>query len=218
MDYAKARKHMVDSQVRPNDVTHTALLRAMDTTPRETFVPSNRQSMAYAEMDIQLFEGRYLLRARDFSKLLEAAGIKDGDLVLDVGCGQGYSSVILAHMAGMVMAVEEDAGTVATAEANIAASGIDNAVVVEGALAAGLEAQGPFDVIVMASGVVGEEPAALLAQLKDGGRLVCIRLEGGVPFAKIYVRSGDNTGSRVVFEAATTARLSAFQPEAVFEF
>lgn len=218
MDYAKARKHMVDSQVRPNDVTDLSLLKAMEDISREEFVPSNRRAMAYAEMDIELSEGRHLLRARDFSKLLHAAGISEGELVLDVGCGNGYSTVVLSRMAGMVMAIEETEEAVAAAEEKIAAHGIDNAVVMAAKLEAGLESQGPFDAIIIASGVLAEEPTALLAQLKDGGRLACLRFHQSVPVATVYLRSGDNIGSRTVFEAASTARLSAFQPEAAFQF
>ncbi|MEM6913080.1 MAG: hypothetical protein AAF511_03790, partial [Pseudomonadota bacterium] len=81
MDAAKARKHMVDSQVRPNDVTDVRLQSAMATLPRERFVPANRKTLAYVERDVSLFEGRALLKAREFSKLVHAANIQSDEPV-----------------------------------------------------------------------------------------------------------------------------------------
>ncbi len=218
MNYAVARKHMVDSQVRPNDVTDLNLQGAMEQLPREAFVPSNLQAMAYAEMDLQLFDGRYLLQARDFSKLAHAAGIKETDLVLDVGCGFGYSSVVLARLASMVMAIEADEAVVQSAEQRIADLAIDNVVVVAADLAAGLENQGPYDAIVLSGGAVEVVPDALLQQLKEGGRLVCIKIEDGLGYATVYTRTGDKFGARQCFEAMPDGVMSGFAADKKFVF
>lgn len=218
MDFAAARKHMVDSQVRPNDVTDFALQAAMETLPREDFVPSNRKALAYAELGIQLFEGRWLLQARDFSKLIHAAGIRKGDLVLDVGCGYGYSAAVISRLAGMVVALEEDAEIAARAEQQFGDLAIDNAVSVSGPLTEGMVGQGPYDVITIANGGIAERPEKLLQQLKPGGRLVAIVVTGGIGRAMVYTRAADGVGERAVFEAQPPGILPGFEKSAAFTF
>ena len=209
---------MVDSQVRPNDVSDLLLQQAMEQVPRETFVPSSKQSMAYSEMNIALFEGRELLKARDFAKLLHAANINQDDLVLDLGCGYGYSSAILARMAGMVIAVEDGEAMVAKAEERLEPLKQDNIVVFNGALGEGLAKQGPFDVIVIAGGAVEKLPDGLFEQLKTGGRLVALHQADGLCNAMVHTRTGDNIGARVVFEVGKTVTIPAFAREKEFVF
>ncbi|WP_306252760.1 protein-L-isoaspartate O-methyltransferase [Parvularcula sp. IMCC14364] len=218
MDFATARKHMVDSQVRPNDVTNSALQQAMERLPRELFVPGNQQAMAYAELDIMLFPGRFLLRARDFAKLVHAAGIEQDDLVLDLGCGYGYSSAVLARISGMVMALEDSEEHAALAEAKLADLGLDNLVVLSGALTEGLPKQGPYDAIVLASGAVEHVPTVLLDQLKEGGRLVCIEMGEAPGHAVVFTKSADGIGKNTVFEASPRGIISGFAREKSFAF
>jgi protein-L-isoaspartate(D-aspartate) O-methyltransferase len=219
MDYKIARKHMVDSQVRPNDVPDLSLQLAMEETQRENFVPSSQKSMAYSEMDIPLFEGRVLLKARDFSKLLHAANISADDLVLDLGCGYGYSSAILANMADMVIAVEESDEMVAKAEEALAPLKKDNIVVFKADLSEGLAKQGPYNAIVIAGGAVETKPEKLLGQLADGGRLVCLQQTwAGMCEAVVYIRSEDGIGQRAVFEAGDVKTLPSFTKAKEFVF
>ncbi len=210
MNFADARKHMVDSQVRPHDVTNNALQLAMENIPREKFVPENRQSIAYAEREVPLFEGRSLLQARDFAKLVHAANIGPEDVVLDLGCGYGYSTAILAHMAQMVVGVEETADIVARAERVLAEQAIDNAVVVEALLHEGVPTQGPFDVIVVAH-AVEEIPQAIFDQVKEGGRLVCFKVEKGFGHAVVYTKTNTTIGSRIAFEGTPSMILPGFK-------
>lgn len=218
MDFASARKHMVDSQVRPNDVTDIGLQIAMETLPREMFVPTNRKSLAYAELGIELFPGRWLLQARDFSKLIHSAGIKPRDLVLDVGCGFGYSAAVISRIAGMVVALEEDAEVAARAEENFGTLNIDNAVSVSGALAEGVADQGPFDVITIANGGIAVRPDALLKQLKPGGRLVAAQVTGGIGRAMVYTKSDAGIGDRVAFDAQPPGIIPGFANAVAFSF
>ena len=217
MDFAAARKIMVDSQVRPHDVPNLALQGAMEAVPREKFVPENRRNLAYVEKEIPLFEGRSLLQARDFAKLVHAAAIKPTDLVLDLACGYGYSTAVLAQIAQMVVAVEEKPEIVARAERVLAELAIDNAVVIEAALNKGVPAQGPFDVIVI-NGAIEQEPEALLAQLKPSGRLVCFRVENGFGQALVYTKTPTAIGKRVAFEGAPLTILPGFKNSEGFVF
>ncbi len=217
MDYAEARKHMVNSQVRTSDVTDLRLQAALETVPRERFLPAELKGQAYVEREIAYAPGRTLLRARDFAKLAAAADIGPGDLVLDVACGAGYSTAVLAGVAEMVVAVEADEALAAGAQETLSEIGIDNAAVVAGDPAKGAPSQGPFDVIFI-GGAIGVEPEALLTQLKEGGRLAAIRRTDGVSRGVIYRRAGDAFAARTVFDASTASVLPEFQAPKTFKF
>ncbi len=218
MDTVKARKAMVDSQVRPNDVPNVRLQRAMETVPREIFVPANRRSLAYVEKDIPLFEDRCLLKARDFSKLVQEADITRDDVVLDIACGYGYSAAIIGHLASVVVGLEESDEVVEKASGLVADLQLDNVAVVQGAIGEGYPKQAPFDVIIIAAGIEkGLEP--LLNQLSpNGGRLVTIVMKDGVGHATLFTRNGEAIGDRILFEAYPSCILPAFRAEKVFSF
>ncbi|MEM9840933.1 MAG: protein-L-isoaspartate O-methyltransferase [Pseudomonadota bacterium] len=218
MDTAKARQHMVDSQVRPNSVTSIPLQSAMARIPRERFVPADRKNIAYAEKDLSLFEGRWLLKPRDFSKLINDAHIKTTDIVLDVACGYGYSSAVIAAMAEVVVGLEEESTIVDGATERLASLNLENAVVVEGSLADGYAKQAPYDVIIIAGGVeAGLDP--LLAQLNpDGGRLATIIQGDRVSTATLFTRSGNAVGERALFEAHPAGLIPAFKAPPQFRF
>ena len=218
MDAAKARKHMVDSQVRPNDVTNIRLQSAMASLPRERFVPANRKALAYVERDVPLFDGRALLKAREFAKLVHAANVQPNDLVLDVGCGYGYSTAVLSHLAGVVVGLEESEDLAMQATERFSELGLDNAVMMHGPLHEGWAKQGPYDVIVIAAGfAAGLE--TLLQQLKeDVGRLVAIKVADGVGTGTLYTRSGNAFGERKLFECHAATVLPGLTKSESFQF
>ncbi|MEM1299537.1 MAG: protein-L-isoaspartate O-methyltransferase [Pseudomonadota bacterium] len=199
MDYAEARKAMVDCQVRPSDVTSYAIIEAMLEVPREEFVPASRQAVAYAEADITLDGGREVAAPRTFAKMLEAASIGADDLVLDVNPGLGYSTAVLAKLAGAVVAAEPDVALAGKLQATVAEMDIDNVVVAEDE-GPGDPANGPYDVIFVNTGVE-EIPAALTDQLKDGGRLVAIFMDGPSGQCRVQIRAGNELSSRYMFDA-----------------
>ncbi|MBY0423600.1 MAG: protein-L-isoaspartate O-methyltransferase [Parvularculaceae bacterium] len=217
MDYAAARKHMVDSQVRPNDVTDLALQTALETVPREAFLPDRLKEQAYVERELVYAPGRRLLTPRDFAKLVAAAEIVLGHSVLDVAAGCGYSSAILARLGASVVAVEQDAALAAAARAALLKVGVSGVEVIEGPPAEGAKAKGPFDVILFAA-AVEREPAGLLAQLKDGGRLAVIRRQDGVSRGVVYTRKGESTASRYAFDASTSVIFPGMEAPRAFAF
>lgn len=217
LDYAAARKHMVDSQVRPNDVTDLRLQRALESVPREAFVPESGKAVAYAEQEISLSAGRRLLTARDFAKLAAAAEIGPEDYVLDWACASGYAAAVLSQVAHVVTAVDSDGATVGKAKATLAALGVDNVETTAADLSQG-PTGGPFNVIIIASGAVERLPEGLLDRLAEGGRLVAILRDGGVSRGRLYTRRNGATSWRTMFDAATSFVLPEFAAPKIFAF
>jgi len=207
---------MVDGQVRTADVTDLRIINAMLEIPREQFVPAGSTDLAYLDLDLPVGKNgsRRLLKPMVLAKLIHAADIAPGDQVLDVGCATGYGAAVLARIAGQVVALEQDADLAQAAKA--ALSGQANVTLVSGALTAGCLQKSPYDVIVL-EGASEIPPETFLAQLKQGGRLVCVL--GGGPGAKamLYCRSGDELGGRPIFDA-TAAVLPGFAETPVFAF
>ena len=206
-DFAAARRNMVDSQVRPSDVTDPALIAAMLAMPRERFLPATKASLAYLDYDVPVLEGafdrpeRRLLKPMVLTKLIQAASPSESDHVLDVGCSMGYSAALLCRLVAEVVALDEDASLVRAARERLPETGCVNVEVVEGPLVAGWERGAPYDVILV-EGAVEIMPQALCEQLREGGRLVCIR--GGGPGAKamLYRMDAGEISGRAIFDAS----------------
>ena len=199
-DFSALRSMMVDTQIRPSDVTKYPIIDAMLRIERERFVPDASRATAYMDGAVSLGAGRAMLEPRVFAKLLDALDIESDELVLDVGAGLGYSSAVIARMAQAVVAVENDEDLVADAESALSDIGADNAVVVFGDLSAGAEQHGPFDVLII-QGAIEDIPAALLDQLKDGGRIGAIFSEGALGVARVGLKRGKTVNWRDVFNA-----------------
>ncbi len=217
MDFEAARKHMVDSQVRTNDVTDLRILNALETLPRERFMPAEMRALAYVDRELRYAEARALPTARDFAKLLAALDIGPADLVLDVACGAGYSTAVLAMLCEMVVAIEDDEALVQRAQEALNECGAVNAAVVTGDPRAGAAKQGPFDVIVLAHSIE-VEPTALLEQLKDGGRLGAFFRRGGVTKGALWRRSGAAFAMVEIFDASSRTVLDGFTQPKSFVF
>jgi protein-L-isoaspartate(D-aspartate) O-methyltransferase len=199
-DAATARRHMVDGQIRTADVTNPRLIAAMETVPRELFVPPSLTAQAYLDGDIALGKGRALLRPMMLAKLIQGAVLRTGEHVLDVGCGTGYSSAVLSQMGASVVALEGDAELAGRAEAALAAAGAKDVVLAIGPLTDGWPAAALYDFILL-DGAIEIVPKALCQQLKPSGRLAAIFGTGPAAKAMIYhVIEGQLVG-RPIFDA-----------------
>lgn len=222
IDFAAARRMMVDGQVRPNDVTDLRIIAAMLEIPRERFLPPAKTPLAYVDLDMPLLEGpdgrprRRMLKPMLLAKMIQAAGIRENDSVLDVGCGTGYSSAIIAQLARTVVALEEDATLALTAKENLYALGITNVSAETGPLGAGYAARAPYDVIFF-EGATEIEPQALFPQLREGGRLVCVRGGSAAGKAVVYRRAGGDVSGWPAFDA-TASVLPGFTAAPAFVF
>lgn len=220
-DVVLQRKNMVESQVRPNDITDRRILNAMLAIPREAFVPIALKPIAYMDETLVLVKAnagspvRGMMAPRAFAKLLQLAEIGPADVVLDVGAMTGYSTAVIARLAQTVVALEDDSALADAASKALEELAADNAAVVTGDLEIGYPSEGPYDAIVV-EGAVEQIPSSLLDQLKDGGRLVAI--EAGVPAnAVVWKRLGRHFDRRVAFEAAAPA-VPGFEKKKEFIF
>lgn len=206
-DVALQRKNMVESQVRPSDVTDRRILRAMQDVRRELFVPAAMAALAYADSEIRLTPGsatapsRHLMAPRTLARLLQLARIERTDRMLVVGAGSGYAAAVAHCLAGQVTALESDSALAEAMAKALPAAGAEAVVRVTGPLAGGWPDGAPYDVILI-DGAVEAVPDAIVAQLKSGGRLVAVVGRGPAGKATLWRRDGERVGSSPAFDAA----------------
>lgn len=214
-DYLRQRLNMVESQVRTSDVTDERIQAAMREIPRDRFVPEDKRPLAYADTAVEVWHRRYLLDPRTFAKLAQLAEIAPTDRLLDVGCASGYSTAVLARLAGAVTAIEDNDELVARASQLLAECGCP-ARVLRGKLSDGAAAHAPYDVIFI-NGAIEVEPLQLFEQLGESGRLVTIIRAGKQSRANLFVRDRGRVGNRTDFDAYVPV-LPGFAREKAFVF
>jgi protein-L-isoaspartate(D-aspartate) O-methyltransferase len=221
-DFTSLRETMVASQIRPNRVTSVKLLAALLTTPREAYLPAELQPLAYIGQDIPLSgafqeaEGRFLLAPMIFAWLVQAAGLKPADRVLDLGSATGYSAAVLAGLAARVTAVEENPALAAFAQKALTKQGLTNVSFVTGPLIAGAAQGAPFDVIIV-NGSIASIPAELSEQLAEGGRLIAVIGRGAGSKLCLCEKSGGVIRRRSVEDAGAPC-LPGFEEKPAFVF
>ncbi len=213
-DFAARRRMMVDTQIRPSDVTKYPIIDALLSIPRELFAPDAQKDAAYAGKDLDLGGGRVMLDPRTLAKILDALDVSGDELVLDIGSGYGYSSAVVARFAEAVVALEDDEKMASDSVALLSEVGADNVISHTGSLVDGAAEHGPYDVILVQGGV-GELPAALLDQLKDGGRIACIFMDGDLGEVRIGYKSGSTVSWRFEFNAGAPV-IPGFEKRQVF--
>ncbi len=214
-DFTSRRTAMVDTQIRPSDVTKFPIIEAMLTVPREAFVPLEKREAAYMGENLALDGSRVVLEPRTLAKMLDVLDIRANELVLDIGAGLGYSSAVIARMAEAVVAVEADESLASEAQSTLAEHNVDNVVIHEGPLNEGAADHGPYDVILVQGGVESF-PENLAAQLKDGGRIACLFMTGALG----EVRLGQKIDGALVWRQAFNAGapvLEGFATEREFQ-
>ncbi|ALK09319.1 protein-L-isoaspartate O-methyltransferase family protein [Blastochloris viridis] len=204
IDFVTLRRNMVNGQIRTNGVSDPAVIAALSELPRELFVPEPRRALAYLDDDIAVGgdgEPRFLLEPMILALIVQAAGLKPSDRVLDIGCTTGYSTAVLARLAGSVVGLESDGALAETARDALQRVGVANAAVVNGPLTAGWPQDGPYDAIFF-EGAVEQVPPSLLGQLSDEGRLVAVINNSGAGRVTLFRSVGGTVSSLALFNAA----------------
>ena len=214
-DFAARRTMMVDTQVRPSDVTKFPIIDAMLSVKREDFVPSAQREAAYMGENLELGGGRVLLEPRTLAKILDALSIDQNELVLDVGAALGYSAAVIAHMAEAVGALEDNEDMAREAQDALMSAGIDNVSTHVGPLHGGAAEHGPYDVIVVQGGVA-QVPDVLLEQLKDGGRIACLFMDGALGEVRIGFKLDGHVSWRRAFNAGAPV-IAGFERHDAFQ-
>ncbi len=207
MDVTAARKIMVDSQVRVNDVTDRALQAAMLTVPRERFCAPDRAHAAYAELEVEIAGDRRLMQARDVGKLMQALDARAGETVLAIAAP--YAGAVLAQMGLTVTVQEADAAVLAVVEPALTEAGVATTIA-------------PFDApvgsgfdILICEAAVTRRPDAWIEALRVGGRMVLVERTGPGGKAVLYVRGREGVSRRELFDAAPPM-LADLAPAPVF--
>jgi protein-L-isoaspartate(D-aspartate) O-methyltransferase len=206
-DFALARRNMIEGQLRPNRVTSTPLLAVIADLPRERFLAAGLRSVAYADDDVPLGNGRYLMEPMILARLIQTLQPQPQDKALVVASGTGYGSALLARLVKSVVAVEADAALAGSAEQTIRALGIANLRPIVGKMEEGCAGEAPYDVILI-EGAVQHIPPAIVAQLAEGGRLATVLAApsaGVLGVAHLMVKEGGVASGRPIFDAGTPA-------------
>lgn len=217
-DFALARRNMVEGQLRPNRVNNAGLLAILADLPRERFLPEALRSVAYADDDVPLGNGRYMMEPMVLARLIQVLQPQAEDKAMVVAAGRGYGAAILACLAKSVTAVETDASMAAAARQTLADLGLAAVELVVGQAEQGAAASAPYDVILI-EGAVREVPKAISDQLAEGGRLATVIADpsGALGVAHLYVKQGGVVSGRPLFDAGSPP-LPGFAPPARFTF
>jgi protein-L-isoaspartate(D-aspartate) O-methyltransferase len=208
-DFSLARRAMVDSQLRPEGVTDRGVVAAMGSVERERFVPEAARALAYFDRPLKIAPGRAMMPPAALGKLLSEVAPRAGEKALIVGSGTGYSAALLRSIGLDVVALESDKQLAAAATE----AGIET---VSGELAAGHAKGAPYDVVLL-DGAVEEVPAALIGQLREGGRLAGAVIERGVSRLTVGQASGGALGLRSIADADVD-QLPGFERPRAFTF
>lgn len=219
-NFEKARENMVLSQLQPSGVVSEQVMEAYKAVPREMFVPNALRGVSYLDDDIQLGGGRTLMEPLLHALMLQDAGLTSADKVLDIAGATGYSAAVLAHVAGSVVAVEQEEKLLQDANNHWKTLGLSEKIMpVVGDHAGGYVSGAPYKAIIV-NGAVADVPAALLAQLAEGGALYAILMPRDSAMGKVVAIRQDKTGaiSQKVLGEGVTNYAPGFVPQQGFIF
>lgn len=214
MDMEQARFNMIEQQIRPWEVLDPEVLGLLAAVKREVFVPEALTLLAFADLELPIGHGQTMLPPKIEARILQEVGLRNTDIVLEVGTGSGHMAALLASKAEYVHSVEIDPILAETARRNLRHAGVANVNVETGDASQGWSGHAPYDVIVI-SGSLPELPDVFLQQLKLGGRLAAFIGEAPVMEARLIIRTADQAFNTInLFETViaplTTRKRQSF--------
>lgn len=198
--FEAARINMVKSQILPQRISNKLLVEIISDIPRHIFVPEDKQGIACIDGKILVGNGRYLLPPMIFSMMLEALDLQGNETVLDIACGTGYSSAILAKLCKKITALESSSELASKAHQNFNKLGIKNIIIINNILSEGHREGSPYDAIVV-NGAVNEIPEELFEQLNENGKLVAIiSKEANLGKIVVFTKKSGKISNNEIFE------------------
>ncbi|SRR6266496_1504694 len=170
-DTSSEREAMVERHLKRRGITEQEIVDAFLTVPREAFVSPEYTNLAYGDHPLPIEAGQTISQPYIVALMIQAAGIKPGDKVLEVGAGSGYAAAVISRIAGTVVAIERQHDLIALARRRLERLGYDNVEIVEGDGTRGCPEHAPFDAILAAASG-SHVPKPWIEQLADGGRIV----------------------------------------------
>lgn len=207
----KARTNMIIQQIRPWDVTEDRILELMQELPREKFVPEKFAAVAYSDTEIPLGDTHSMLQPKVVARALQALNIQSSETVLEIGTGTGYTTVLLAQLAGHVYSVEIDPQLHETAK-QLVGSYVKNVTLELGDAALGWEHHAPYDVIFVAGSFPLGVPTEMLEQLNQGGRCFAVTGLGFAMKATLLTKTVEGITQEVLFETCVSALSNTPEP------
>jgi len=170
-DFSREREAMVERQLKRRGITEQHILDAFLEVPREAFIAGNNVHLAYGDHPLPIEAGQTISQPYIVALMIQAAGIKPGDGVLEVGAGSGYAAAVISRIAGKVIGIERQHELVEIARERLQRLGYDNVDIVEGDGTKGWRDGAPYDAILAAASG-SHVPRPLVEQLAPGGRIV----------------------------------------------
>lgn len=217
MEYVLARQTMVSQQLRTTGVLNEKVLAVMGTLPREAFVASTWQTVAYADTYLPIGHEQVMLEPKEQGRIVQALAIQPQDVVLEIGTGTGYFTAILAQLAKFVYSIEIFPDFVTTAQARLQQLNIDNVQLINDDAYLGWQKYMPYDVICITA-AVPEYPENFKMGLKVGGRLCAIVGNAPAMYCLLITRTGDTTWEEVVLFETSVPLIISVEKSNSFKF
>ncbi len=193
MDFAAAREAMVARQVEARGIANAVLVAALRDVPREAFVPESLAAFAYDDTPLPINAGQTISQPYIVALMIDAACVKPGHRVLEIGAGSGYAAAVMSRIAERVIAIERVPALAEAARERLARLGYRNVEIIAADGSAGWPSGAPYDAMIAAAS--GRHvPQLLLDQLAPGGTLVMpVGAAGNVQALVKVVRTGPDT-------------------------
>jgi protein-L-isoaspartate(D-aspartate) O-methyltransferase len=170
-DFTAERAAMVERHLKRRGITEAQILNAFLEIPREAFIGDEYAHLAYGDHPLPIEAGQTISQPYIVALMIEAAEIKPGDKVLEVGSGSGYAAAVISRIATDVIGIERQHDLAQLARERLTRLGCTNITIVEGDGTRGCPDRAPFDAILAAASG-SHVPQPLIDQLADGGRIV----------------------------------------------
>jgi len=217
MNFEQARFNMVEQQVRTWEVLDERVLKLLETTHREDFVPVRYRKMAFTDMAIPLDHGQNMMKPVIEGRLLQSLELKPDETVLEIGTGSGFITACLAQLAKQVVSVDIHAQFATDVAAKLKEKGINNVEFETGNVMTGWQPEQAHDVLVV-TGSVPSIPDHFRGWVNPNGRIFVVCGEEPAMEAKLFTKLNATEWREESLFETDLARLIDAEKAPVFKF